>query len=92
MPVSCLSLKIHKRLTQCVTQLLAERRIYLKFFHLKITAVRRHCIESAVFHIYQNTADSMAGLNLENCGPKVLGNAAEGDFFSLEIRVNFERP
>ena len=49
-------------------------------------------IESVVFHTYQNTADSMARLNLENCGRKVLGNTAEGDFFSLEIRVNFGRP
>ena len=34
----------------------------------------------------------MARLNLENCGRKVLGYTAEGDFFSLEIRVNFGRP
>ena len=47
---------------------------------------------TAVFHIHQNTADSMARFNLENCGPKVLGDTAKGDFFSLEIRVNFGRP
>ena len=49
-------------------------------------------IESAIFRIYQNTADSMARLNLENCGRKVLGDTTEGDFFSLEKRVNFGRP
>ena len=49
-------------------------------------------LESAVFHIYQNTADSRTRLNFENCGRKVLGNTVLGFFFWLEIRVNFERP
>ena len=49
-------------------------------------------IESAIFHIYQNTADSMARLNLENCGRKVFCNTVLGIFFPLEIRVNFGQP
>ena len=46
-------------------------------------------IESAIFHIYQNTADSMARLNLENCGRKVFCNTVLVIFFPLEIRVHF---
>ena len=38
-------------------------------------------IESAVFHIYQNTADPMVWLNSENCGRIFNSNTAEGDFF-----------
>ena len=38
-------------------------------------------IESAVFHIYQNTADPMVWLNSENCGRIFKSNTAEGDFF-----------
>ena len=52
----------------------------------------RLAIESAIFHIYQNTADSMARLNLENCGRKVFCNTVLGIFFPLEIRVHFGRP
>ena len=37
-------------------------------------------LESAVFRIYQNTADSRTRLNLENCGPKVLRNTVLGFF------------
>ena len=44
----------------------------------------RLAIESAIFHIYQNTADSMARLNLENCGRKVFCNTA---LFLLATRV-----
>ena len=38
-------------------------------------------LESAVFHIYQNTADSRTRLNFENCGRKVLRNTVLGFFF-----------
>ena len=41
-------------------------------------------LESAVFHIYQNTADSRTRMNFENCGQKVLGDTA---LFLLATRV-----
>ena len=41
-------------------------------------------IESAIFHIYQNTADSMARLNSENCGRICDSNTA---LFLLATRV-----
>ena len=46
-------------------------------------------IESAIFHIYQNTADSRTRLNFENCGRKVLGNTA---LFLLATRISPASP
>ena len=41
----------------------------------------RLAIESAIFHIYQNTADSISRLKYANCGRKVLGDTVLGFFF-----------
>ena len=49
-------------------------------------------LESAVFRIYQNTADSISRLKYENCGRKVFCYTVLGFFFWLKIRVNFGRP
>ena len=49
-------------------------------------------LESAVFRIYQNTADSISRLKYENCGRKVLRHTVLGIFSPLELRVNFGRP
>ena len=49
-------------------------------------------IESAIFRIYQNTADSISRLKYENCGRKVFCYTVLGFFFWLKIRVNFGRP
>ena len=40
-----------------------------------------HFIESAVFHIYHNTADSRTRLNFENCGRICECYTADGIFF-----------
>ena len=49
-------------------------------------------IESAIFCIYQNTADSISRLKYENCGRKVFRYTVLGIFSPLELRVNFGRP
>ena len=49
-------------------------------------------IESAIFRIYQNTADSISRLKYENCGRKVFRYTVLGIFSPLELRVNFGRP
>merc|ERR1711963_646375 len=43
-------------------------------------------IESAIFRIYQNTADSISRLKYENCGRKVFRNTVLGIFFSSRIK------
>ena len=68
-----------------------NRAVFRKTFRPQFSDFRL-AIESAVFHIYQNTADSRTRLNFENCGRKVLGDTVLGNFFPLEIRVNFEQP
>ena len=45
-----------------------------------------------VIHINQNTADSMARLNFENFGQKVISSFSKVFFLLLDIRINFGRP
>ena len=46
-------------------------------------------IESAIFRIYQNTADSISRLKYENCGRKVLGDTY---LFLLATRISPASP
>ena len=46
-------------------------------------------LESAVFRIYQNTADSISRLKYENCGRKVLGDTY---LFLLATRISPASP